>query len=247
MHQPPALQGTGLMKTVSAVRAALGETSWSLRKACNRVPQDPSVNVWPRMRGPLGCVRVFTAPRSIVVRRVVKDAYKASRVRIPMKDYTPAPSPSARAMGVIIYETDVHVWTDGSAKDNGMDTCTAGSAWVSNLQFDNKVSLTGSTLSNNVTEVAAVVLCLLAWRDAHVVIHTDSTFVLGLVGGGLLAMERDGWGDAPRHLSRGPPTLLLQYLLYLLRDRTGRISFEKAKAHGDDVMNNLADDLANKG
>lgn len=102
-------------------------------------------------------------------------------------------------------------------------------------------------LSNNVAEVAVVVLCLLAWRDAHIIIHTDSTFVLGLMKGGLLAMERDGWGEAPRHFSRGPPTPLLQYLLYLLRDRTGSISFVKAKAHGDDINNNVADRLANKG
>ena len=54
-------------------------------------------------------------------------------------------------------------------------------------------------------------------------------------------------GRCPRHLSRGPPTPLLQTLLYLLRDRTGRICFEKAKAHGTDNMNNLADKLANEG
>jgi len=78
---------------------------------------------------------------------------------------------------------------DGSALDNGMDTCMAGSAWTSDLLFDDKVKLTGAVLSNNVAEVAAVVLCLLAWRDAHVVVHTDSTFVLGLLKGGLLAME----------------------------------------------------------
>lgn len=115
------------------------------------------------------------------------------------------------------------------------------------MQFSDTVSLTGSTLSNNVAEVAAVVQCLLAWRDAHIVIHTDSTFVLGLIKGGLMAMERDGWGDAPRHLSRGPPTPLLKYLLYLMRDRTGRLSFLKAKAHSNDNMNNIVDKLANEG
>jgi len=138
-----------------------------------------------------------------------------------MADFKPVPPPPVRVPGEIVYDQDIHIWMDGSVKDNGMDTCTAGSTWVSDLQFNNKVSLTGSTLSNNVAEVAAIVLCLLAWQDAHVVIHTDSTFVLGLVEGGLLAMERDGWGDAPQHLSRGPPTPLLQYMLYLLWDRTG--------------------------
>jgi len=207
----------------------------------------PSVNIWPGMNGPLGCVRAFTAPKSIIAGRIVKDAYKRNRVRVYMEDYTPARSPATRRIDPVAYERDIHIWTDGSAKDNGTDVCTVGSAWVSDLQFRDAISLTGATLSNNVAEVAAVVLCLMAWRDAHLVIHTDSTFVLGLLKGGLLAMERDGWGDAPRHLTRGPPSPLLQTLLYLLRDRTGRLSFVKAKAHGDDIMNNLADALANEG
>jgi len=60
-------------------------------------------------------------------------------------------------------------------------------------------------------------------------------------------MERDGWGDAPRHMTRGLPTPLLQYMLYLLQDRMGRIGFVKAEAHKDDLNNNIADKLANEG
>jgi len=209
--------------------------------------KNPHVNVWPDMSGPLGCIRVFTAPRSIITGRIIRDAYKKSRVRVPMKDYTPPARAQPRLRDMIIYDEDIHIWTDGSAEDNGTDRCTAGSAWVSPLQLSDKVSLTGAVLSNNVAEVAAIVLSLLAWCDAHVVIHTDSTYVLGLLRGGLLAMEQDGWGEAPRHMKRGPATLLLQYLLYLLQDRTGRVDFVKAKAHGNDTMNNLADALAKEG
>ena len=247
LYAPPPLQGTGLKRTVSAMKDLVHASSWSPLRILGALGTHPSVNVWPTMNGPLGCVRVFTAPRSIIVGRIVKDAYKKTRVRNHMVDYTPAKPPAARRADPITYERDIHIWTDGSAKDNGTDICTAGSAWVSDLHFQDTISLTGATLSNNVAEVAAVVLCLMAWRDAHIVIHTDSTFVLGLLSGNLLAMERDGWGEAPRHLSRGPPTPLLQTLLYLLRDRTGRLRFEKAKAHGDDIMNNLADALANEG
>ena len=155
--------------------------------------------------------------------------------------------PVGRSAEDIVYERDIHIWTDGSAQDNGTDVCTAGSTWTSDLQFNNKIKLTGAVLSNNVVEVAAIALCLMAWRDVHITVHTDSTFVLGLLKGGQLAMERDGRGDALRHMSCGPPTPLLQYLLYLLRDRMGRISFVKAKAHGDDLNNNVADKLANEG
>jgi len=247
LYAPPPLRGTGLKRTVSAVKELVHASSWSPLRNIGALGVHPSVNAWPGMDGPLGCVRVFTAPKSIIAGRVVKDAYKKTRVRDHMVDYTPAAPPATRRVGPIWFERDIHIWTDGSAKDNGTDICTAGSAWVSDLEFQDAVSLTGAVLSNNVAEVAAVTLCLMAWQDAHIVIHTDSTFVLGLVGGGLLAMERDGWGDAPRHFNRGPPTPLLQKLLYLLRDRTGRLRFEKAEAHGDDIMNNLADKLANEG
>jgi len=244
---PPPLRGTGLKKTVSTMKDTIGSLAWSPLMNYGSGLRDPHVNVWPNMMGPLGCMRVFTAPRSIITGRIVKDAYKVSRVRVPMDEHSPAQKALSCVRDTIVYKEDVHIWTDGLAKDNGTDGCTVGSAWASRMQLSDSVSLTGAVLSNNVAEVVAVVLCLLAWRDAHIVIHTDSTFVLGLLKGGLLAMERDGWGDSPRHMSRGPPTPLLQFLLYLLRDRTGRIRFVKAKAHSDDIMNNLADKLANEG
>ena len=247
LYAPPPLRGTGLKKTVSAMKDLVHASSWSPLRNLGALGTHLSVNIWPNMDGPLGCVRIFTAPKSIIVGRVVTDAYKKTRVRDHMVGYSPAALPANRRADPIIHERDIHIWTDGSAKDNGTDACTAGSAWVSDMQFQDAVSLTGATLSNNVAEVAAIALCLMAWRDAHLVIHTDSTFVLGLLNGGLLAMERDGWGDAPRHLSKGPLTPLLQTLLYLLWVRTGRLRFEKAKAHGNDVMNNLADKLANEG
>jgi len=247
LYAPPPLRGTGLKRTVSAMKELVHTSSWSPLRNLGALGTHQSVNIWPNMDGPLGCVRIFTAPKSIIVGRIVQDAYKRTRVRNHMVEYTPAAPPANRRADPITYERDIHVWTDGSAKDNGTDICTAGSAWVSDMQFQDAVSLTGATLSNNVAEVVAVALCLMAWRDAHLVIHTDSTFVLGLLKGGLLAMERDGWGDAPRHFSRGPPMPLLQTLLYLLQDRTGRLRFEKAKAHGNDIMNNLADKLTNEG
>ena len=210
LYAPPALRGTGLKRTVSAMKEQIHTSSWSPLRNLGAAGTHPSVNIWPSMNGPLGCIRIFTAPKSIIAGRVVKDAYKKARVRNYMIDYTPAAPPAARRVDPIVYERDIHIWTDGSAENNGTDVCTAGSAWVLDLHFQDAVSLTGSVLSNNVAEVAAVVLCLMAWRDAHIVIHTDSTFVLGLLKGGLLALERDGWGDAPRHFSRGPPLPLLR-------------------------------------
>jgi len=54
-------------------------------------------------------------------------------------------------------------------------------------------------------------------------------------------------GRCPKTPMSGPPTPLLKYLLYLLWDRTRQLSFVKAKAHGNDVNNNIMDKLANEG
>jgi len=135
LYTPPALRGTGLKRTVTAMKELVHASSWSPLRNLGAAGTHPSVNIWPSMDGPLGCVRVFTAPKSIISGRIVKDAYKKTRVRDHMVDYTPAAPPSARRADSIIYERDVHIWTDGSAKDNGTDVCTAGSAWVSDIQL----------------------------------------------------------------------------------------------------------------
>ena len=141
----------------------------------------------------------------------------------------------------------MHVWTDGSAANNGKENCAAGAGWVSDLEIYDCVSLVGIPLTNNIAEVAAVALCLSAWRGYNVVIHTDSTYVLGLMRGSLLAMERDGWGDFPRVGQSASSLPLFKHVLFLLRSHAGSIEFVKAKAHGDDIWNNRADSLANEG
>lgn len=207
LHSTPTntVKGKGLWKVLVGLKEQLNNSTWSVTQPSYAWRLGEEVNVWPNMDGPLGCVRILTLPRSMIAGRIVRDAYKALRVRAFTEDYFPRPPPTSQICDDITYDRDIHVWTDGSAMDNGMDGCTAGSAWTSDLLFDDKVKLMGAVVSNNVAEVAAVVLCLLVWRDAHLVIHTDSTYVLGLLKGGLLAMERDGWGDAPRHLCQGPP------------------------------------------
>jgi len=92
-----------------------------------------------------------------------------------------------------------------------------------------------------------------------VLVHTDSRYMMNLVNGQLLAMERDGWSDGrlslcpPRPwdapISRDLPDIvssdtLLRYLLYLLRSHDGYVEFKWVKAHNGNEMNSLADKLA---
>ena len=146
----------------------------------------------------------------------------------------------------------MNIWTDGSASDNGHESCIAGSAWITDFHVSDKASLRSFHPSNNLAEVVAVIMALQSWPTSDLHIHTDSTFVLGLIEGSLLAHERDGWqsfrlldaalcSDARSHAD------IFRFLLYLLRSHIGRLDFSWVKGHSSDHMNYLADALANEG
>jgi len=227
-----------------AVRRKLIHTNWSPRVTPRT--RSVSANIWPRMDSPLGCIRIFTKPTSLLARSTdaLRTARGQSRANVLRYDNSLRAKPLA---GAPVSTDIIHVWTDGSAKDNGLESCTAGAAWVSDLEMYDSVSLEGIPVTNNIAEVAAISLCLSAWRGYNIVIHTDSAYVLKLIKGNLLAMERDGWGDFPRTGQSASSLPLFKHLLFLLRSHRGGVEFEKAKAHGDDIWNNRADFLANEG
>ena len=146
----------------------------------------------------------------------------------------------------------VNIWTDGSASDNGHESCVAGSAWITDFHVSDHASLRSFHPSNNLAEVIAVIMALQSWPTSDIHIHTDSTFVLGLIEGSLLAHERDGWQsfcliDAALCQDDRSHANIFRFLLYLLRSHVGRLDFSWVKGHSSDHMNYLADALANEG
>ena len=146
----------------------------------------------------------------------------------------------------------INLWTDGLALDNGLETCTAGSAWVSDLYIYASVSLSGVPLSNNIAEIAAVILALRSWPGHCLHIHTDSKFMLKLIHGGLLSLEHNGWPDFPwLCCTTGPSAMcisaLYQHLLYRLRAHSAPLEFSWVKAHNRQHFNEMADFYAKEG
>ena len=234
------------LSKVRKILLALRGTNWAPDFEYGAYPPHKSVRAWPKMDGPLGSIRVFTLPFSLIATDSQIMSSLAGTGRVNLQRYTTKAFEPCWDVKVPKLPDIFHVWTDGSALNNGKETCTAGAGWVSNLGFTDCVSLSGITLSNNVAEVSALVLALTAWRPYHVVVHTDSSYALGLVKGGLLALERDGWVDIPWNL-RTPPVELFRHLLFCLRAHHGSLSFVKVKAHSGDTMNDVADLLANEG
>ena len=147
------------------------------------------VRIWPSMSKMAHCLRVFTGHRNLfniqICTRTHNNRYNnglSSNRRPSAPLYSP---PLGPVMNYILPPPGlpgiISIWTDGSAHDNGLETCTASSAWTTEFYIDGYYKLTGYPLSNNVAEVAAVILALSSWRGYDIHIFTDSIFVLGLI------------------------------------------------------------------
>ena len=250
--------------------SAIHSSPW--RPVFRDKPGADSPRMWPAMRGPYGCLRFLTGSANLFARP------SGPRHARQTPKFVPPPRLSPVSFGVVPFTydgsqswngaylvstvggamplpgvaTDVNVWTDGSAVDNGLETCSAGAAWSTASHISASASLQGLPLSNNVAEVAAVIMALMSWPSGPLHIHTDSSFVLHLVRGGLLALERDGWPGFPWvSISSAPaPSRLVhlfQFFLFLLRSHAGPLRFSWVKAHAGNAMNDVVDALAKDG
>ena len=263
VHSPQALAATRL-----AILRALSLTQWRNSKWW----PDTSllslhIRVWPSMSNALGCARILNSPQSLLARPDRFGNHLSSNKFF--QKYT-APPPLSLACPRRVPADWEHVWTDGSALNNGHPHCTAGAAWLSPCGLSEVFHLVGPRLSNNVAEVCAAIKALQAWPNQALHVHTDSSFVLGLVRGGLLAMERDGWHGFPlfstsadsnlgfsipaRHVVMTYTTTtyashkpLFQAFLYRIRAHSGKLRFSWTRAHADDAKNNAVDLLAKQG
>ena len=257
-----------LASTRLSIIKALSVTQWRNSKWWPDTSLISSrICAWPAMANALGCVRLLNSPQSLFARPDRFGNYAANPKFFPR--YTPPP-PILITRLRCVPATWQHIWTDGSALNNGHPHCVAGAAWLSPCGLHEVFRLIGTRLSNNIAELCAAIKAVQAWPNQALHIHTDSSFVLGLVCGGLLAMERDGWHGFPLFSSSSNNNLgftipalhvemaytttnfashkpLFQAFLYTLRAHSGKLRFSWTRAHADDDMNNHVDLLAKQG
>ena len=56
------------IRKVSTLRKQLSITPWGLSPHSTHPPTPPDVRIWPAMHNPLGCIRIFTAPVSLLTK-----------------------------------------------------------------------------------------------------------------------------------------------------------------------------------
>ena len=244
------------IRKVDTLRKQLALTPWCLNQEHPHPPMSSAVRIWPTMRNPSGCIRIFTAPMSLLTKHYQVGTVPSPGAGYPFSPYARHNLPRSSSIVPAPFPTTVHIWTDGSAADNSLEHCTAGAAWTSNLCIYDYAAPQGLPLDNNIAEVAAVIMALHSWRSGSIHIHTDSSFVLRLIKGGLLAMERDGWPSFPwirdpvlrnDNFSHIQMASLYRHLLFLLRSHSGSLDFSWTHAHANDPKNVEADFLAKLG
>ena len=240
----------------------LDDSRWSVTSHRPTNHLDGSrVRIWPNMKNALGCARLLTGNHSLLAHsKLIRDWHPEKLSAYP-KYFSPYPphTPASHDEWEPSCPGPVRIWTDGSAYDNGLDSCVCGAAWVSSHGASGQARVLDTPSSNNVAETVAVAMALLSWRHCDILIHTDSKYVMNLVNGGLLSSERDGWPNESFSLCPPRPpsapdfdlddpyvssVLLHKYLLYLLRSHDGYVQFKWVKAHADDAYNSLADTFA---
>lgn len=128
-------------------------------------------------------------------------------------------------------ENKVLMWTDGSSKGN-----PGPGGWAAILTFKNSAKIIGGfspNSTNNRMELEATINGLqVLKRSSNVVIFTDSNYVITggtkVLRGGMPNTHVDAW-QVVRGLTK-----------------MHNITFEKTKAHADDLLNGLADNYAGK-
>ena len=136
----------------------------------------------------------------------------------------------------------VEVFTDGACSGN-----PGPGGWGAILRFNGKVrELSGGEASttNNRMELMAAIEALNALKEpCHVLMHTDSKYVMDGISGWIHGWKRNGWKTADRKPVKNAE---LWQRLDALRT-LHHVEWRWVKGHSGDPGNERADGLANRG
>ena len=139
------------------------------------------------------------------------------------------------------------IYCDGGCRGNGREDNVGG--WGVYLTYEgSEKELYGGTkgTTNNIMELTACIQALRALKrhDIPVEVMVDSAYVLNGITNWIYNWMKKGWVTSKKEPVENKE---LWQRLYEEKQKFTNITFIKVKGHSDNVGNNRADALANKG
>ena len=148
-----------------------------------------------------------------------------------------------RPRGVTINDEEIIVYTDGSCLNNGkLNARAGGGIWLEEgSQHNRRIRIPGPNQSNQVGEIAAVVVALEKMPNyTPLIIKTDSKYVIEGLTTHLKKWIDQGWIGIKN-------SEWFKRAAFLLRRRTAPTRFKWVKGHNGELGNEQSDKLAKEG
>lgn len=133
---------------------------------------------------------------------------------------------------------DVTIWTDGSALDNPRGAM--GWAWADDK---GKRDAGGASMgTNQIGELTAVFMALMAHPNGNIKIVSDSQYVINVCENWSKNWKRNNWTLRTGEQVKNLP--LVKAIRRILDTREGKVYFEWTKGHAGNTGNEIVDELA---
>ena len=183
----------------------------------------------------------ITFDPSVTEKRELSDCF---RIFVDPKKIMNIPAArQPRLRGITIDNEELTVYTDGSCLNNGKQNAKCGGGiWLEEgSQHNRTIRIPGPNQSNQVGEIAAVVVALEKMPNyTPLIIKTDSRYVIDGLTKHLKKWEDQGWIGTKN-------SEWFRRAAYLLRRRSAPTKFKWVKGHNGDLGNEQSDRLAKEG
>ena len=141
----------------------------------------------------------------------------------------------------------LHIYIDGSARNNGRDNSKGGFGIVI---FDNDRNLIDAyceqfdNVTNNQMELKAFELLNKKYKNQQVTIYSDSAYCINILTSWIYSWSKNNWKTAKGETIKNLDIILSLYKYYTIDFFINQINFTKVDGHKGIIGNELADAIA---
>lgn len=148
----------------------------------------------------------------------------------------------------------IHIYTDGSARNNGKNNSFGGCGFVIFDQNNNLIDCysfqTFENVTNNQMELFAILQAFRTierkYKNNKVTIYSDSSYCINILTDWIYKWSMNNWRDSKGNEIKNFSYIYSLYKYYKKDFFICQINFQLVKGHNDNIGNQLADAVATK-